>query len=134
MGNASRLGSWHLPDSDRIVRAASAWCQGNYCQSYAIFLTPKFLKRDNAPNFYRYFLPPMKRGRLCRSLSLLLVVSLLAPSPGLAQPSPSVSPPIGTQPAPPSGTTMRPAQPAVTPSPGAAPASVRGTMPGPDYR
>ena len=29
---------------------------------------------------------------------------------------------------------MRPAQPAVTPSPGAAPASVRGTMPGPDYR
>src|SRR4029453_6656553 len=80
------------------------------------------------------FCHQMKRGSLCRSLSLFLVVSLLAPSPGLAQPSPSVSPPIGTQPAPPSGTTMRPAQPAVTPSPGAAPASVRGTMPGPDYR
>ena len=80
------------------------------------------------------FCHQMRHGSLCRSLSLILVVSLLAPGPGLAQPSPSISPPIGTQPAPPSGTTMRPAQPAVTPSPGAAPASVRGTMPGPDYR
>src|SRR5262249_36155531 len=68
--------------------------------------------------------------RLRRSLSLLLVVSLVAPSLGAAQPSPSVSPPIGAQPAPPSGTTMRPAQPTVAP----APAPVRGTMPGPDYR
>jgi len=46
---------------------------------------------------------------------VLLVVSLVAPSLGAAQPSPGVSLPIGTQ-APPSGATMRPAQPTVTPS------------------
>ena len=68
----------------------------------------------------------MKHGSLRRSLSLFLVVSLLAPGLGTAQPSP-----IGAQPAPPSGTTMRPVQQAAPP---AASAPVRGTMPGPDYR
>src|SRR5437867_11953417 len=63
----------------------------------------------------------MKHGSLCRSLSLLLVVSLLAPGLGSAQP------PAGTQPPqPPEGAT-RAGQP-----PGPAPA--RGTMPGPNYR
>src|SRR5213594_13129 len=63
----------------------------------------------------------MKHGSLRRSLSLLLVVSLLAPGLGSAQP------PAGTQPPqPPEGAT-RAGQP-----PGPAPA--RGTMPGPNYR
>src|SRR5215510_12256583 len=72
--------------------------------------------------------------RLRRSLSVLLVVSLMAPSLGGAQPTPGVSPPIGTQPVPPSGSTMRPGSPTVTPSLAPAPAPLRGTMPGPDYR
>src|SRR5258705_109774 len=83
-----------------------------------------------APNFYRYFQLSngarlMAHGSLRRSLSLLLVVSLLAPGLASAQP-----PPIGAQPPPPSGTTMRPVQQA----PPAAPAPPRGTTPGPDYR
>jgi protein involved in polysaccharide export with SLBB domain len=78
----------------------------------------------------------MKHGSLRRSLSLFLVVSLLAPSLGTAQPSPSLvsPPPIGTQPTPSSGATIRPAQPTVSPNLSPAPAPVRGTMPGPDYR
>src|SRR5882724_4701986 len=67
----------------------------------------------------------MTHGCLRRSLSLFLVVSLLAPGLASAQP-----PPIGAQPPPPSGTTMRPVQQA----PPAAPAPPRGTTPGPDYR
>src|SRR5207247_2415514 len=67
----------------------------------------------------------MRHGSLRRSLSLFLVVSLLAPGLASAQP-----PPIGAQPTPPSGTTMRPVQQA----PPAAPAPARGTTPGPDYR
>src|SRR5258705_12009232 len=83
-----------------------------------------------APNFYRYFQLSngarlMAHGSLRRSLSLLLVVSLLAPGLASAQP-----PPIGAQPPPPSGTTMRPVQQARP----AAPAPPRGTTPGPDYR
>jgi protein involved in polysaccharide export with SLBB domain len=66
----------------------------------------------------------MNPGSLRRCLSLLLVVSLLAPSPGLAQiPSPS-------QPLQPPGTAVRPAP---APPPAASPAP-RGLTPGPDYR
>jgi protein involved in polysaccharide export with SLBB domain len=89
-------------------------------------LTPQFPKRDNALISTGIFGHLMKHGSLRRSLSLFLVVSLLAPGLGTAQPSP-----IGAQPAPPSGTTMRPVQQAAPP---AASAPVRGTMPGPDYR
>jgi protein involved in polysaccharide export with SLBB domain len=65
----------------------------------------------------------MKAGSLRRLVSLLLVVSLLAPSPGLAQ-TPSTS----QQPQPPA--------PAIraTPTPPPAPPSLRGVTPGPDYR
>src|SRR5262245_13034865 len=67
----------------------------------------------------------MKPGSLRRCLSLLIVVSLLAPGPGFAQiPGTSQSP----QPAPP---TVRPAP---LPSPPAAPPAPRGLTPGPDYR
>jgi protein involved in polysaccharide export with SLBB domain len=89
-------------------------------------LTPQFPKRDNALISTGIFGHLMKHGSLRRSLSLFLVVSLLAPGLGTAQPSP-----IGAQPAPPSGTTMRPVQQAAPP---ATSAPVRGTMPGPDYR
>jgi len=66
----------------------------------------------------------MNPGSLRRCLSLLLVVSLLAPSPGLAQiPSPS-------QPLQPPGPAVRPA-PAPPPAASSAP---RGLTPGPDYR
>src|SRR2546428_13649795 len=63
----------------------------------------------------------MKHGSLRRLLSLILVVSLLAPGPGSAQP------PGGAQPPQPPGDATRAPQP-----PGPSPA--RGTMPGPDYR
>src|SRR5262245_13638090 len=66
---------------------------------------------------------PMKAGSLRRFVSLLLVVSLLAPGPGFAQ-IPG---------------TSQPAQPAPTPSirplpPPAPVAPSRSVMPGPDYR
>src|SRR6516225_9398992 len=68
----------------------------------------------------------MKAGRLRRCLCLLLLVSLLAPGPGLAQiPAapqlqPSPQPPVpATRPTP----TVPPAAPAA-----------RGLTPGPDYR
>src|SRR3989442_7191892 len=64
---------------------------------------------------------PMKHGSLRRSLSLLLVVSLLAPGLGSAQR------PGGAEPPHPPGDATRAPQP-----PG--PSPVRGTMPGPDYR
>jgi len=68
----------------------------------------------------------MKVGSLRRCLSLLLVVSLLAPGPGYAQ--------IPTTPQSP-----QPPTPAVRPTPGQVPASVlppatRGPTPGADYR
>ena len=63
----------------------------------------------------------MKHGSLRRLLSLILVVSLLAPGLGSAQP------PAGAQPSRPPGDATRAPQP-----PGPSPA--RGTMPGPDYR
>src|SRR2546422_5970093 len=63
----------------------------------------------------------MKHGSLRRLLSLILVVSLLAPGLGSAQP------PAGAQPLQPPGDATRAPQP-----PGPSPA--RGTMPGPDYR
>src|SRR5437867_7379813 len=63
----------------------------------------------------------MKHGCLRRSLSLILVVSLLAPGLGSAQP------PAGAQLSQPPGDATRAPQP-----PGSSPA--RGTMPGPDYR
>lgn len=67
----------------------------------------------------------MKAGSLRRCLSLLLVVSLLAPGPGFAQiPSTPQSP----QPGPPARPTPSP-----TPAP-AAPSASRGLTPGPDYR
>src|SRR5437660_8405602 len=68
----------------------------------------------------------MKPGSLRRCLSLLLVVSLLAPSPGFAQ-IPSTSPPL------PPGPTPR-STPAPAPTPPLASASPRGVTPGPDYR
>ena len=71
----------------------------------------------------------MKPGSLRRCLSLLIVVSLLAPSPGFAQtPSPVPPPgPLMQPPAPPMRATPTP------PAPPAAPPS-RGVTPGPDYR
>jgi protein involved in polysaccharide export with SLBB domain len=67
----------------------------------------------------------MKPGSLRRCLSLLLVVSLLAPSTGFAQiPSTSQTP---QPPAPP----IRPTQ---APTPPPASTSPRGVTPGPDYR
>jgi len=68
----------------------------------------------------------MKPGSLRRCLSLLIVVSLLAPSPGFAQ-IPSTSPPL------PPGPTPR-STPAPAPTPPLASASPRGVTPGPDYR
>jgi len=65
----------------------------------------------------------MKAGSLRRFVSLLLVVSLLAPSTGFAQ-IPSTSPP------------PQPPAPAIRPTPTAPPTSStsRGVTPGPDYR
>ena len=65
----------------------------------------------------------MKAGSLRRVVSLLLVVSLLAPSTGFAQ-IPSTSPP------------PQPPAPAIRPTPTAPPTSSasRGVTPGPDYR
>jgi len=63
----------------------------------------------------------MKHGSLRRSLSLILVVSLLAPGLGSAQP------PAGAPGPQPPGDSTRAAPPP-------APAPVRGTIPGPDYR
>jgi protein involved in polysaccharide export with SLBB domain len=65
----------------------------------------------------------MKRGNFCRSLSLLLVVSLLAPGLGAARP-----PAVSAQP-PPSGGATRATQQQPT-----APAPTRAASPGPDYR
>jgi polysaccharide export outer membrane protein len=73
----------------------------------------------------------MKPGSLRRSLCLVLVVSLLAPSPGLAQtPAPSIVQPPGP-PIQPPGPSIR-----VTPTPPTPPAPFpqRGVTPGPDYR
>jgi polysaccharide export outer membrane protein len=64
---------------------------------------------------------PMKRGNPRRSLSLLLVVSLLAPGLGAAQP------PASAQPPPSGGATRATQQPT-------APAPTRAASPGPDYR
>src|SRR5215510_14665491 len=91
----------------------------------------------------------MKPSSLRRCVSLLLVVSLLAPSPGFAQipsPSPPLPPPPGTQrpvvpppvvPPPPLVTPPAQPAPATPPAPAALPAAAmapRGLMPGPDYR
>src|SRR6266852_837794 len=65
----------------------------------------------------------MKPGSLRRSVSLLLVVSLLAPGPGFAQMSSTPQ-----QPQPP-GASIR-----VTPTQAPVPSTPRGLMPGPDYR
>jgi len=65
----------------------------------------------------------MKAGSLRRLVSLLLVVSLLAPGPGLAQ-----TPGTSQQPPPPAPTTR------ATPTPPPAPSTFRGVTPGPDYR
>jgi len=65
----------------------------------------------------------MKPGSLRRSVSLLLVVSLLAPGPGFAQMSSTPQ-----QPQPP-GPSIR-----VTPTQAPVPSTPRGLMPGPDYR
>ena len=73
----------------------------------------------------------MKPGSLRRSLCLILVVSLLAPSPGFAQtPAPSIVQPPGP-PIQPPGPSIR-----VTPTPPTPPAPFpqRGVTPGPDYR
>src|SRR3989442_15931405 len=84
-------------------------------------LTPLFPKRDIALISIGVAGHRMNQVSLCRSLSLLLVVSLLAPGLGSAQP------PAGAQPPQPPGNATRAPQP-----PG--PSPVRGTMPGPDYR
>ena len=65
----------------------------------------------------------MKPGSLRRPVSLLLVVSLLAPGPGFAQMSSTPQ-----QPQPP-GPSMR-----VTPTQAPVPSTPRGLTPGPDYR
>jgi protein involved in polysaccharide export with SLBB domain len=65
----------------------------------------------------------MKPGSLRRFVSLLLVVSLLAPGPGFAQMSSTPQ-----QPQPP-GPSIR-----VTPTQAPVPSPPRGLMPGPDYR
>ena len=67
----------------------------------------------------------LKPGSLRRCLSLLLVVSLLAPGPGFAQ---IPSTPQSVQP---SGSALRVTP---TPPPAASPAPPRGLTPGPDYR
>jgi protein involved in polysaccharide export with SLBB domain len=88
----------------------------------------------------------MKPGSLRRCTSLLLVVSLLAPGPGVAQipsPSPPLPPPGGAPrpvaPAPVAPPPLvTPPVPAAPPAPAALPAAVssapRGLTPGPDYR
>jgi protein involved in polysaccharide export with SLBB domain len=88
----------------------------------------------------------MKLGSLRRCTSLLLVVSLLAPGPGVAQipsPSPPLPPPGGAPrpvaPAPVAPPPLvTPPVPAAPPAPAALPAAVssapRGLTPGPDYR
>ena len=69
----------------------------------------------------------MKAGRLRRCLCLLLLVSLLAPGPGLAQ-IPAAPQPLQPSPQPP--------VPATRPTPTVPPAApaARGLTPGPDYR
>jgi polysaccharide biosynthesis/export protein len=76
----------------------------------------------------------MTHGSLRRSLSLLLVVSMMAPAPGAAQ-APSVGQPPATGARPPA-TTVQPPQPPAPASrtaPPPAPAPSRAS-PGPDYR
>src|SRR5439155_19382464 len=66
-------------------------CQGNYC-NHAFSLTFQSAKRDNQPIARPLFRARMNRHNLRRTLCVILVAFLLAPSFGLAQPQPAPSP------------------------------------------
>src|SRR5438093_2510 len=72
-------------------------CQGNYC-NHAFSLTLKSAKRDNEPIATPLFRARMYRHNLRRTLCVILVASLLAPSFGFGQrqPAPSPSPALST--------------------------------------
>src|SRR5439155_833833 len=66
-------------------------CQGNYC-NHAFSLTLPSTKRDNETIATPLFRAWMNRHNLRRTLCVVLVASLLAPSFGFGQPQPAPSP------------------------------------------
>src|SRR2546425_7320906 len=96
-------------------------CQGNYC-NHAFSLTLASAKRDNEPITTPLFRALMNRHNLRRTLCVVLVASLLAPSFGFGQPQPAPSP----SPAP-----STPGRSVTTPTPFGGGTRI---MPGPEYR